>query len=132
MSKRPPNKRLRQLVAEAFRKAIEENNLSKTEAAKALGISRQALYGYLNGKSLPGAQILAKAFEHWNMAFREDGLSIDKDAFALQKRAQSRKETQGELFRALAEITPNEIVETKLIRSPGKTVEFRIKIRVAS
>lgn len=43
-----------------FRKAREQAEKSVTETAKALGVSREAVYGWESGKYNPSAEMLVK------------------------------------------------------------------------
>lgn len=132
MSKRPPNKTVCRLVAKGFRAAIKKKGWSITRAATELGISRPSLYNYLNSKSLPGGEVLARAFDALDLSFTGHGLSLNKTNLSPQKKQTQKQVSQGELFKALAETTPEDVFETKLIRASGKIMEFRIKIKVAS
>lgn len=69
----------RENFAELLSKAIQEKypNECRAAVARELGISKQSLSTYLHGKSLPGAEMLAKILPALDLSF-DDIASVKK------------------------------------------------------
>jgi transcriptional regulator with XRE-family HTH domain len=130
MSKQPTNRALRHEVAVRLREAILKNGLNVPQAAKLLGISRQALWLYLHEKSMPGGSVLERACRLWNLSLNVNGFHFTKESFGPQKKTQFKSE-QLNLFRVLDRIRPDQI-EAKLVGRVGRFYELRVRIKVAS
>jgi transcriptional regulator with XRE-family HTH domain len=130
MSKRRTNRVVRHEIATRLREALDLRRLTISEAAKLLGVTRQALWLYVNEKAMPGGRVLERACRKLDLSLTVNGFLITKEAFgpAIAKTAPSE---QYELFRAFAEITPDQI-ETKLVRSSKDLFELRVRIKKAS
>ncbi len=61
---------LKATFAAELRRVLNERKVTISDAAKGLGISRQALYNYLNEISTPRARVLARAMELWGLELR--------------------------------------------------------------
>jgi transcriptional regulator with XRE-family HTH domain len=129
MSKRQTSRTLRHEVAVRFQEAITKRGLSITKAAEELQVTRQALYLYLKEQAMPGGAVLERACRLWDLSLTVNGFSFSSEAFHGEKKI-SRAEQQLELFRAFAEIRPNQI-ETKLVKTTGDLFELRVRIKVA-
>lgn len=129
MPKRRTSSTFRHEIAKCLNKAIREKGLSKSDAARALGIKRQTLWLYLKEKSAPGPEVLRKASKLWKLTL-SDGTVLTSEAFGPEKKPQSQPR-QLRLFEALDDIKPNQIT-TKLIGRVGEFFEFRVRIKVAS
>jgi len=130
MSKRPASRALRHEVALRLKAAISINGLTIPQAAKRLGVTRQALWLYLSEKSMPGGKVLERACRLWDLTLTVNGFRFTKESFGPQRPKQPR-EVQLDLFRAFAEIRPGQI-ETKLVRVSSSLFELRVKIKAAS
>jgi transcriptional regulator with XRE-family HTH domain len=61
---------LKATFAAELRRVLNEHKVTVSDAAKGLGISRQALYNYLNEISTPRVRVLARAMELWGLELR--------------------------------------------------------------
>ena len=71
---------LRKEVADSLASAIAVNGLTKTEAAQKLGVSRTALFAYLNKKATIGVLPLLRAIEHLGIVLKIEGKTIRFDS----------------------------------------------------
>ena len=67
--------------ASELKLTLSERHVSITNAASSLGSSRQALYNYLNGKSLPREAVLQRAMELWDLEVRVGREVFNKHSF---------------------------------------------------
>jgi DNA-binding XRE family transcriptional regulator len=70
--------------------------LTVTQAANDLGISRQAVYGFKSGEYCPSLSVIQKACDVWGLEFSIQGMTINKRAFA-QHTNKSRKKFVGQI-----------------------------------
>ncbi len=64
----------REEISQKFPKAIEVNHRgSIAKAASALGISRQALYNYINKTQTPSASVIQRACRLWKKTLTDQG-----------------------------------------------------------
>jgi len=63
-------------IGRQLRGAREGRGLSVAEAARVMEVSREMLYKYEHGKSLPSLEILSKAARAWNTPFRLAGCEV--------------------------------------------------------
>jgi transcriptional regulator with XRE-family HTH domain len=68
-------------IAGEFRRILGEKKLTITQAAAELRVSRQAFHNYLNGKSLPRKQTLARAIERWGFNIAVGDANLDPNSF---------------------------------------------------
>jgi hypothetical protein len=64
---------VKEQVVELLTAHISANFVSHTEAAKSLGISRQRMFSYTSGKSLPRAPILDLMQQTWGLNLLGEG-----------------------------------------------------------
>src|SRR5579871_3555972 len=72
---------LRQEIGRKFAEAINALRISKARAARDLGVSRQMLYEYLNGKSLPDHTKLERACTAWNLELNYKTVTVTAKSF---------------------------------------------------
>jgi transcriptional regulator with XRE-family HTH domain len=123
---------LRATFAAQLRLVLQERNLSITDASKALEISRQALYNYLNEVSMPRAKILAKAMELWGLEIRVGQAVFDKTSF--EKEAANtpivvnKPPKQLDLWRQLDSIRDEDLQIG--VKRVGKTLRVSVQIGI--
>jgi len=78
---RMPPDNLRQYIGKAFEQAIHRRRISKTAAARDLDVSRQMLYLYLKGRSLPDESVLRRACAAWDLELNFEGLIVNSSSF---------------------------------------------------
>ena len=128
MPKKPADKEWRSEIARRFGQAIEERHLSKTEAAKNLGITRQTLWLYLNAKATPGGDVLKKACKSWEITISRKGAEFSAGAFGPEREPAPKRPKQLDLFKAL-EILREAKFETELVARSNQYFEIRIRIQ---
>ena len=58
------------IFAEKFPRLLIEKNVSQEELAKAVGVSRQAINYYANGKTMPTANVLKKISDYFSVSMQ--------------------------------------------------------------
>ena len=71
--------------AREFGRVLDAHKLSATQAARLLGVSRQAFHGYLSGKAIPRPSVQAKAAELWSIGVTVREVVFDSSAFGEAK-----------------------------------------------
>lgn len=118
-------------VGNAFARALKgmllKRKLSITDAAKQLGISRQALHSCLKGK-LPRRKTLNKAMHIWDLKLDLGKHSFDKAAFTSVQSDQVRMPLQRSLWEVLDSITDENLqITTKRV---GKVLRVDVRIEL--
>jgi transcriptional regulator with XRE-family HTH domain len=67
--------------AAELKQVLRERNLSVTEAARQLGLSRQAIYNYLNGIAVPRDKIIERAMILWDLKMSIGRMTFDRTSF---------------------------------------------------
>jgi DNA-binding XRE family transcriptional regulator len=70
---------LRKRAAELILEKLKE--LTVAQAARDLGVSRQAIYGFKSGEYCPSLAIVQKACLAWNLEFTIQGMTVNKQSF---------------------------------------------------
>jgi len=65
-----------QVIGKQLQDARIQRGLSVAEVAKVLGVKRQMVYNYENGKSLPSLEVLVAATNEWNVSFELQGCKV--------------------------------------------------------
>ena len=65
-----------QLIGKQLQDARSQRGLSVAEVSKILGVERQMVYNYENGKSLPRLEVLVAATNEWNVSFELQGCKV--------------------------------------------------------
>jgi hypothetical protein len=106
---------------------LSKKKLSKTAAAKELGISRQAFHSCLLGK-LPGRKTQNRAVHLWSLKLDLGKHSFDKGAFGAEVGQASPAVTQRSLWEALDSIGDEDLhVTTKRV---GKVLRVDVRIEI--
>ncbi|MDR3737722.1 MAG: helix-turn-helix transcriptional regulator [Terracidiphilus sp.] len=71
--------------AAEIKRLIKERGITVTAAASELGITRQALYNYLNAKSTPRDKKLASVMHLWKLRITVGSVTIDETSFPTPK-----------------------------------------------
>lgn len=124
---RTDNNEVGNAFAAALKKMLAKRNLSKTAAAKELGISRQAFHSCLLGK-LPRRKTLNRAVHLWSLKLDLGKQSFEKGAFGPEVAKLTPAETQRSLWEALDSIGDEDLhVTTKRI---GKILRVDVRIEI--
>jgi transcriptional regulator with XRE-family HTH domain len=116
-------KRLREEIARVLPMVIGNGRGAQTKAADLLKISRQALSLYLLKKATPGAEILRRICEAWNLTLDVDGALITRsDA---PRNPSSPKQLS--LFTAISEVSDRN-VEVAVIERSSKSLDLKVSI----
>ena len=120
---RPPLSASAQILRAAFANALREKvgaaRGSQSRAAEKLGISRQAISLYVNGKATPSADLLQRACAEFELAFNAGESRIDSGSFAKQLKPHPVA-LQLPLFQALQQVSGPTIDRT--CAEEGRTV----------
>jgi transcriptional regulator with XRE-family HTH domain len=118
---------LKDAISQELRRAFKEQKVSVSAAAKALGVSRQAVHNYLNGTSIPRSGRLAIAVRAWNLSFSVGEVSFDKASFPAPKLSSLPSQlTMEDLFASIKAEDLKVDVERK-----GEDFRILVSIKVA-
>jgi transcriptional regulator with XRE-family HTH domain len=120
-------KNVRSAVGDELRRAIRDRGLTVDEAAKQLGVSRQAFHSYLNGSSLMRPARLDKAVEMWDLHLKIDKTIFGKLAFQKVK-AEGFSAIQMSLWDALDSITQDDLKIT--VKRVGASLRVAVHIQI--
>jgi transcriptional regulator with XRE-family HTH domain len=129
-------KKFRAEIAEKFSEAIRTRcNGNKTSAAFALGISRQALYNYLNGHQTPGGSVIQRACIEWQITLNDRGYMISTSSFPeisreLKPQPESPAMQQLSLFEAIQSLE-NEQLSIKVVQKSKQAIQLEVSLRFA-
>ena len=130
--KRPIDEGLRVEVATKLEKAIKDNHLTYSEAAKLLQIQRQTLWLYLHRKATPGGEILRRACRLWKFTLSVQGFQFSEEAFAVPpKQAKESLPQQLSLLEALQSMREDQL-DVKIVGKVGDVFEVKLRIKAAS
>ena len=121
-------------VAKKFALAIQGK--SKAQAAEEIGVSRQALYQYLNSRATPKGDVLRRACVKWGITLDYRGMRLSEDQFKKSVPKQDQDEMQLSLLDALNVLRDRNLtvrVERKGPTAQGEapTLELTIAIKFA-
>jgi hypothetical protein len=113
--------------AEALKNMLSKKKLSKTAAARELGISRQAFHNCLLGR-LPRRKTLNRAVQLWNLKLVLGRHSFDKGSFGPNVGPTSPTVTQRSLWEALDSIGDEDLqIRTKRV---GRVLRVDVRIEI--
>ncbi len=117
-------------VGGKFAEALTRLKLSKVAAAKQIGVSRQMLYEYLKGRSLPGDDILGVACKEWGLKIDYKGFILDSKSLATKAAPTGTitKQLHLDLQKALDTLTQEDL-GIRLERKQNGTLELRIEVK---
>lgn len=119
-------------IAIKFREAIGAQRISKTQAARDLGISRQMLYAYLNGKSRPRHDVLERACTAWNLQLNYKGFLVTAKAFGRPSAvAPPPNPVQLDLFAAVGALRDQDL-DVHVLRKDQGRIELRVELRLGA
>jgi transcriptional regulator with XRE-family HTH domain len=108
-----------------FERILGERKLSRGEAARKLGVTRQAFYNYMIGKSIPRQKTLARAIELWKFKLDVNGLIVDSASLP-PKAEETEPAQQLLLFEGLDAIKQRDLKVA--VQREGPT--FRIEVKI--
>lgn len=126
-------KAFRSEVAEQFLQVVHRRNLTRSQAAYELGVTRQAFHKYVRGESTPQAAVLARACTLWDLRLNYAGAEFGKGAFAApeSKAAADPELLQMNLFDR-PQIFENDQLIVVLERAHKSILQVTIKMKRAS
>jgi transcriptional regulator with XRE-family HTH domain len=117
-------------VAQGFDRARKDRGLNQTEAARELGVTRQAFSQYILRKTTPQSEILARACTRWNLKLRYRGHEFGAPAFAqTRKQAERTDSFQLGLFDRPQRVENDQLVVI-LERADRGTLQVTIKMKM--
>ncbi|HEV3305159.1 MAG TPA: helix-turn-helix domain-containing protein [Candidatus Sulfotelmatobacter sp.] len=114
--------------AAALKRMLKLKKLTVDEAARRLGVSRQAFHAYLNGK-LPRRKRLNKAMQLFELRLDLGQNSFYKEAFGRPlERKIATEPTQLKLLELLDSVSEDDLQVT--IKRMGKTLRVQVRIEI--
>jgi len=126
----PDDKLFRLEVSQKLKAAMREHDLTESDVARELGISRQAVNQYVNAKSTPQGDILARACAKWGIRLRFRGAEFSGKAFGAAFVRSEPDVLQMGLFKDPVRLG-NDDVEVVLERSRKSTLRVTIRMKKA-
>lgn len=118
-------------IARVLSRVIGEERGAQAQAARQLGISRQALNLYLARKATPSSAILGRACALWpplSFSVDQDHITITMDSSSFKApHPQSLPPTQLLLFDAISEVD-NQQLEVKVLKRGVNSIDLKVSI----
>lgn len=111
-----------------LRKKIKQKGLTVTEAAKILGVSRQALYSHFDAKHQPRRRLVERAVRVLDMVVYAQSQKFDKQAFGPDA---PRKESAIQLLllpEALERLKSSNL-EAKVVKTEGNSIYLELLVK---
>jgi transcriptional regulator with XRE-family HTH domain len=126
--------RFREEVAKKFNAARLSRRLNQSEAARELGITRQAFSQYLLRKATPQAEILARACAKWTLKLRYRDRDFTGGAFGVEPAAELEPHQDGLQLALFDEPQrfENDQLEVVLERAQKTTLQVTIRMKKAT
>jgi DNA-binding phage protein len=119
-------------VAAKFKEAIAARRISKAQAARDLGISRQMLYEYLSATSMPRHQVLERACTSWNLQLNYKDFLVTAQSFKKPSQPISgRVPVQLDLLAAVRALRDQDL-DVHILRKDATRVELCIELRLGA
>lgn len=113
-------------IADEFRRILGERKMTVAGAARELRVSRQAFHAYLNGKSMPRKETLARAIDLWSFGIAVGSVPLDRNSFSDPDPEPQPRQLL--LWEALDGIRPQDLkIE---VRRVGSTLNLEVKIDI--
>ena len=122
------------VVAESFQSVLASRRMTKTRAAKELGVSRQMLHLYLKGKSLPKREVLQRACEAWELKINYRDLIVSSGSFpspSVKTETSEPKQLELDLQEAIDQLG-NENLAVRILRKDNGRIELQVDVRFGS
>jgi DNA-binding XRE family transcriptional regulator len=88
---------LREQAAKVILQKLQDLTIS--EAARVLGVSRQAIYGFKSGEYCPSLAVIQRACNVWGLEFQIQGMTINQRSFRQRSGSSAKKsDTQITMF----------------------------------
>ena len=129
-----PEETLCSAVAESFKSVLASRRLSKTRAAKELRVSRQMLYQYLKGKSLPKREVLQRACAAWGLKINYRDLIVSTESFpspTVGAETPPAKQLDLDLREAIKQLG-DENVAVRILKKDNGRIELQVDVRFGS
>jgi transcriptional regulator with XRE-family HTH domain len=119
--------RLREELSRVLSMIIGKTRGAQSAAAERIGISRQALSLYLLKKATPGAEILRRICEIWDLTLNVDGALITKNSEPREAERPIPVPEQLPLFAAISKIDDNSLQVT-VVERKADSLDLRVSI----
>jgi DNA-binding XRE family transcriptional regulator len=91
----PATRPIGQLREQATKVILQKlEKLTIAEAARALGVSRQAIYGFKSGDYCPSLAVIQRACTAWDLEFKIQGMTVNERSFRQGSSTTKRKSDQ--------------------------------------
>lgn len=133
MGRRPPDYDFCNEFAGKLRKAIA-GKVPKKTAAATLGVSRQMLDLYLNGKAMPGSDVILKAMKAWGFPLAYRGREITSGLLASPTKKTQEYELPEQLslpLRDAIDALGEENLSVKIANRRSDRLELSVSIKFA-
>ena len=113
-------------ISKALNEVKEKQRFSVKDAAKELGIKRQAFYQYLKGTTTPRPEVLIKMIKKWDLNLEYRGLTITKESFPTITIPQAEKNIQLKFYEKPMEVKAGNLL-VRISSKDKKTISVEIK-----
>jgi transcriptional regulator with XRE-family HTH domain len=113
---KPGEEQVRRDIASKLREVMRAQGWTQKEVAETLGITRQALSLYLNGKTMPSARVLLKACAAFGLVIHSDGMTFSSSKPRMRRTAPA----QLSLWEALEHLNDDDLQVKIERKGPGR------------
>src|SRR5436305_10472486 len=120
----------RERFAEELQAAIGSNRGAASAAAKKLGISRQAIFLYLNSRATPGAEVVRRVCQLFKLSLNVKGQIVSESSYrkTSRERPQNVPPLQLPLLPDAIRALNNEQLEIEVLNKIGDSVDLKVRI----
>jgi transcriptional regulator with XRE-family HTH domain len=122
------------VIAESLKKVLMSRRMSKTRAAKELRVSRQMLYQYLSGKSLPKREVLQRACDAWGLKINYRDLIVSSESFttpSVESESPGPAQLDLDLQEAIEKLGDEDLA-VRVLRKDNGRIELQVDLRFGS
>jgi transcriptional regulator with XRE-family HTH domain len=104
------------------------SGLTPQEIANVLGVQRQTIYNYRDGKNAPSPEVIRRAMEAWpgfSLSYR--GRTLTLQDFGRKPLLTPKKAVQYELWDVIKKLN-NESIEIEILKKESSSVQLGVRI----
>jgi len=122
-----PAGELREQAAKIILQELQKLTIS--QAARDLGVSRQAIYGFKSGEYCPSLAVIQRACSAWGLEFSIQGMTINQQSFPRPPKPPLQESGQLTMFDLWEQLENRRMTVVRAKKVPG-AVEMILRISV--